>query len=188
MPVSKRLRFEIFRRDNHTCRYCGSASPDVPLTIDHVVPVALGGNDEPSNLVTACTDCNAGKSSSNPDAPIVDDVEQNALLWSRAMERAAQIQAAQRERFQEYVDAFDDRWERWTNDDEPMPLPSDYTQSLHRFFVSGFTEAEVVNAIEVAMNASGVRNVNLFRYFCGICYRRLEERQEIARDLLEGVE
>lgn len=41
MSVSKRLRFEVLRRDNHTCRYCGSSAPEVKLTIDHVVPVAL---------------------------------------------------------------------------------------------------------------------------------------------------
>ncbi|AWN05089.1 HNH endonuclease [Gordonia phage Easley] len=40
MAVSKRLRYEILRRDNHTCRYCGATAPDVPLTVDHVVPVS----------------------------------------------------------------------------------------------------------------------------------------------------
>ncbi|MEU5976310.1 hypothetical protein [Streptomyces sp. NPDC047315] len=25
MAVSKRLRYEILRRDNHACRYCGAA-------------------------------------------------------------------------------------------------------------------------------------------------------------------
>ncbi|MFF0777048.1 HNH endonuclease [Streptomyces sp. NPDC003720] len=63
MAVSKRLRYEILRRDNHTCRYCGASAPDVPLRIDHVTPVALGGTDHPSNLVTSCEPCNNGKSS-----------------------------------------------------------------------------------------------------------------------------
>ena len=30
MAVSKRLRYEILRRDNHTCRYCGASAPDAP--------------------------------------------------------------------------------------------------------------------------------------------------------------
>lgn len=58
MTVSKRIRFEVLRRDNYTCRYCGGSAPDVKLTVDHVMPVALG---DPTNLVTACKDCNAGK-------------------------------------------------------------------------------------------------------------------------------
>jgi hypothetical protein len=35
MAVSKRLRHEVFRRDNHTCLYCGHSAPDVKITIDH---------------------------------------------------------------------------------------------------------------------------------------------------------
>ena len=57
MPVSKRLRYEILRRDNHACRYCGGTAPDVVITVDHVVPVALGGSDDAGNLVAACKDC-----------------------------------------------------------------------------------------------------------------------------------
>lgn len=65
MPVTKRVRFEVLRRDNHTCHYCGARAPEV--AIDHVVPVALGGSDNPENLVAACAPCNSGKSSATPD-------------------------------------------------------------------------------------------------------------------------
>lgn len=56
------VRFEVLRRDGFTCRYCGRKAPLVRLQIDHVTPWSLGGSDEPSNLVTACSECNAGKS------------------------------------------------------------------------------------------------------------------------------
>src|SRR5438045_4098958 len=68
--ISKRLRYEILRRDNHACRYCGATAPDTPLTVDHVVPTALGGGDDPTNLVTACADCNGGKTSTTPGAEL----------------------------------------------------------------------------------------------------------------------
>lgn len=178
MAVSKRLRYEVLRRDNHTCRYCGAAAPDVKLTVDHVTPVALGGSDEPANLVTACAACNAGKTSSSPDAQVVEDVEQDALRWSRAMERAAQIQAKERERFQVFVDFFDDEWTE--------PVPYDYTHALHRFFLAGLEFAQIEEAVFITMTAPGVKDANLFRYFCGVCYRIIEERQSIARSLLEG--
>lgn len=84
MSVSKRLRFEIFRRDNHACRYCGATASDTPLTIDHVMPTALGGTNDPSNLVTACQDCNAGKTSSIPATLYVADVAEDALERARA--------------------------------------------------------------------------------------------------------
>lgn len=63
------LRFDVFRRDNFCCRYCGRSSPSVTLEVDHVVAVSNGGTDDIGNLVTACTDCNRGKSAKVADAP-----------------------------------------------------------------------------------------------------------------------
>lgn len=40
------------------CLYC--KQPCKP-TIDHVVPIARGGRDEPSNIVAACLSCNSSK-------------------------------------------------------------------------------------------------------------------------------
>ena len=61
MPISKGLRFDIFRRDNFTCQYCGNRPPAVILEIDHITPISQGGDDAPANLVTSCYDCNRGK-------------------------------------------------------------------------------------------------------------------------------
>lgn len=60
-PISKRLRFEVFKRDSFKCQYCGSAAPEVLLVIDHIEPVVLQGTNEILNLITACVDCNSGK-------------------------------------------------------------------------------------------------------------------------------
>lgn len=60
-PISKRQRWEILERDGFKCRYCGRKAPDVRLEIDHQKPVAGGGCNCTSNLVTACFDCNRGK-------------------------------------------------------------------------------------------------------------------------------
>jgi hypothetical protein len=60
--LSKRLRFEIFKRDGFRCVYCGTTPTQSVLHVDHVVPVAEGGTDDPSNLATSCADCNGGKS------------------------------------------------------------------------------------------------------------------------------
>ncbi len=61
-PIPQAVRFDVFRRDNFTCRYCGKASGEgVTLHVDHVHAVARGGNNDLANLVTACSDCNYGK-------------------------------------------------------------------------------------------------------------------------------
>ncbi|WP_372344655.1 HNH endonuclease [Streptomyces sp. KL116D] len=85
MAVSKRLRYEILRRDNHACRYCGATAPDAKLNVDHVIPQSLGGTDKPDNLVTSCAECNSGKTSSLPNAMPVADVDQDA--FRQAVER-----------------------------------------------------------------------------------------------------
>ncbi|XP_014491289.1 uncharacterized protein LOC106753919 [Vigna radiata var. radiata] len=51
-------RKNILFRDNYTCQYCSSREN---LTIDHVVPAALGGEWTWENLVTACAKCNSKK-------------------------------------------------------------------------------------------------------------------------------
>jgi 5-methylcytosine-specific restriction endonuclease McrA len=50
----------IFKRDFHTCVYCGSKEN---LTIDHVIPKSKGGKNTWDNLVTSCFPCNHRKGS-----------------------------------------------------------------------------------------------------------------------------
>lgn len=59
--IPKKTRFEVFKRDSFTCQYCGRRAPDVILEIDHIHPVASGGDNHVLNLVTSCVECNRGK-------------------------------------------------------------------------------------------------------------------------------
>lgn len=59
--LSKKIRFEVLKRDKFTCQYCGRKAPDVLLEVDHIDPVANGGTNSIFNLVTSCHDCNSGK-------------------------------------------------------------------------------------------------------------------------------
>jgi 5-methylcytosine-specific restriction endonuclease McrA len=36
-------------------------------TVDHIIPVAKGGTDDPENLVAACRKCNFSKQDKMPD-------------------------------------------------------------------------------------------------------------------------
>jgi 5-methylcytosine-specific restriction endonuclease McrA len=62
IPAS--IRDEVYRRDELTCVYCRTKLPRMLLTIDHLVPLALGGLDEISNYVTCCSKCNNQKAAS----------------------------------------------------------------------------------------------------------------------------
>ena len=59
--LSKKTRFEVFKRDKFTCQYCGRSAPDIVLEVDHIRPVKEGGTNDILNLVTSCRDCNQGK-------------------------------------------------------------------------------------------------------------------------------
>lgn len=61
VSISKKLRFEVFKRDGFTCQYCGAKAPEVVLHCDHIDPVANGGATDILNLLTACSECNLGK-------------------------------------------------------------------------------------------------------------------------------
>lgn len=58
-------RKNIMRRDSCKCLYCGRS--DLPLTIDHIIPKAQGGQDTWENLATACTSCNNKKGDRTPE-------------------------------------------------------------------------------------------------------------------------
>lgn len=85
MATSKRTRYEVLERDNFTCRYCGAFAPIAVLHVDHVVPRKHGGSDKPTNLVTACQDCNSGKSSAMPPPGLIGEVEETANEWASRM-------------------------------------------------------------------------------------------------------
>lgn len=91
-PLSKRTRFDIFTRDNFTCRYCGRQSDQVVLHVDHVIAVSKGGTNDPENLVTSCSDCNLGKS----DKDIQHAAPTEADRLRLAQEMNEQVEAAQR--------------------------------------------------------------------------------------------
>ena len=59
--ISKKIRFEIFKRDSFTCQYCGQEAPKVVLNVDHINPVKNGGDNNILNLITSCFECNNGK-------------------------------------------------------------------------------------------------------------------------------
>jgi 5-methylcytosine-specific restriction endonuclease McrA len=58
-------RKNILRRDGYRCQYCGRS--DIPLTLDHVMPISRLGEDSWENLVCACVDCNNRKGDRTPE-------------------------------------------------------------------------------------------------------------------------
>lgn len=191
MAVSKRTRFEVLRRDNHSCRYCGQCAPDVKLTVDHVVPKALGGTDAPSNLVAACVDCNVGKASSSPDAALVSDVAADALQWAAALklagERASEARKAEQASLTHFKEHVWDVWVYGTHE-KTYALPLDWEEAIRRQLEAGLTMSDLTHAVKVTMTNDRVRVNDEFRYFMGVCRGILADRAAEARAIIASGE
>lgn len=148
-PIPKSVRFEVFKRDSFTCQYCGAKSPDVVLHVDHINPVANGGDNEIVNLITSCEPCNLGKGAKELD-------DQSALAKQRAQldelnERREQLEMMVEWR-QALVDldgaavdkleeAFNQRTGKWF---------SDYGRAGARKWLKRYTFAELLEALDAS--------------------------------------
>lgn len=57
-PISKKLRKAVYERDHYRCVECGATDH---LSLDHIIPWSLGGEDTMENLQTMCRSCNSRK-------------------------------------------------------------------------------------------------------------------------------
>lgn len=190
MAVSKRTRYEVLRRDNHACRYCGGIAPDVKLTVDHVMPKALGGSDDPSNLVAACRDCNYGKASTMPDDPLVADVSQRAVEWGKAITDYNAAQMADRKKRAAYVRRFVKAWDAWhygpADDRKRIPRPGDWEPTIWQFYGTGLPIWELEDAVKIACGNRMVDVDRTFRYMCGVLWNKVNAMHEGAKSILES--
>ncbi len=180
MGVTKRLRFEILSRDGFACVYCGADSTQ--LHVDHVIPQALGGTDDPSNLATACADCNAGKASTSPSAASVAAVDAKDLEWrGNVADALAQIAAEQRDE-NDLIDAVGSHWDAWTWQDRKgvrrqFDKPSDWRNSVRTMLRRGFTVDTLSQCMAIAMDA---HPDDEWSYFCGVVWQTYRRAQEVA--------
>lgn len=170
-PLSKRVRFEVFKRDGFACVYCGGHPPAVILHVDHIHPLAEGGTDDEGNLVTACAPCNLGKG-----AALLSSAPQSlADRAAEVAEREEQIRGyrevmdAARARVEADVDRVAEVFERFWDDGHT--LSDSGRMSVRRFFEQ-LGVHEVVDAAEKACTAR-IHSTKVFRYFCGICWRQI---------------
>ena len=76
----KNKRAFLFVAQGGRCSYCGikmTMKPDQPhsCTIDHIIPLSMGGPKTIWNLIGACSDCNSRKA----DKPLVLFLAERAL-------------------------------------------------------------------------------------------------------------
>lgn len=170
--ISKRTRFEVFKRDSFTCQYCGSHPPKVILEVDHIVPVVEHGTNDMDNLVTACEPCNRGKAGI-PLNVIPESLADRAARVAEAEEQLAGY-AAVMEAKRERVEA--DAWrvvEALTGEDS---IQRDRLQSI-KTFMAKLGLHEVLEAAEIARAAKPWSESTRFKYFCGVCWNKVRNAE-----------
>jgi len=71
LKTKKRLLAEVMERDGLDCFYCGEQTDDDTRSLEHILSIAKGGNNEISNLTIACVSCNQAAG----DMAIVDKIK-----------------------------------------------------------------------------------------------------------------
>lgn len=61
IPIPPEVRKYVYERDSYQCQSCGETNQETQLTIDHIIPLAKGGQNDISNLQTLCLKCNQKK-------------------------------------------------------------------------------------------------------------------------------
>lgn len=189
MSISTRTRFEVFKRDRFVCAYCGRTPPEALLHVDHIHPVALGGTDDLANLITACSTCNLGKSSIPLDEErvpavgraAVDDLAERIEQAKAYLEFTASLRSLVDQQYQMVVDHWATRFGATTKEE------SDGTYWVLRYGVWPREQSvrtilrklpleQVLEAVDIAADWSGRSNDQTCRYFYGVCWKRIRER------------
>jgi len=104
--VPRRFRRQVtntflFARDGYRCQYCHRPPSELRtrecLTRDHIVPMSRGGDNDWTNVVTACSTCNTRKGNRLPNecgmSPLVPPTEPHFVHLSWAVRRLTVTQA-----------------------------------------------------------------------------------------------
>lgn len=173
--ISKRTRFEVFKRDRFECQYCGAHPPAVLLHVDHITPVAEGGSGDIDNLVTACEPCNLGKGA----VPLTSIPKSLAEKAAEVAEREEQLRGynailqARRDRIDE------EAWRIAAELERAESIDSYNRRDLQsiRIFVERLPFSEVMDAARIANAKFRYSGGSHFRYFCGICWKKIKDSQ-----------
>lgn len=175
ISLSKKTRFEVFKRDGFVCQYCGAHPPDAVLEVDHITPVCEGGGNEIENLVAACFNCNSGKSG-NLLTVVPRSLAEQA---EEVQEREAQLLG-----YRDIMQAREDRIEedKWRVADALVKNASvdgmrrDWLISIKQFNAR-LPIHEVLEAAEIAWARKPYSDNYRFKYFCGVCWNKIRAAQ-----------
>lgn len=174
MAISQRIRFEIFKRDNFTCQYCGEKSPKVILEIDHIIPKKENGVDDIYNLITSCFDCNRGKRDKLLKNKIArNDLHKDVIDLQKQTEQIKMFRDLDSQKEERILQDLGEVIEYWNIAGIREQRGSGYhVETSFKKFLKYLPVSKIKEAIDITY--SGGRP-NYFKYFCGICWNWIKD-------------
>jgi len=168
--ISKKIRFEVFKRDSFTCQYCGRKSPDIILEIDHIKPISKSGKNDMMNLITSCFECNRGKGAKKltDSTEVSKKMEQAHLL----QERREQLKMALewQEKLFEIENETAEKIKKYFENKTGAKI-TEIGFFILKQLLSKYDFNEVINAINIAIKT--YPNIQTaFNKIRGVCYMK----------------
>lgn len=173
MALSKRSRFEVFKRDGFVCQYCGRTPPDVVLHVDHINPSSAGGGDEIDNLLTSCACCNLGKSDVPLDQIPQTMIDKLEVLKEKQEQLAAYNKLLRRQnlRFRREAGRIDEIYSSYF---PGWQLSERFKRVSLRTFLQRLPCEVVTEYMELGYARFPHDPDRSIRYFCGCCWKRIK--------------
>jgi hypothetical protein len=175
-PISKKLRFEIFKRDSFTCQYCGQSAPDVILHVDHISPVSGGGDNDIMNLITSCQECNCGKGAKRLDHKSVLAKQKAQLDELNQRREQLDLMVKWRNGLMNVEDLAVDSIVQVLNERMGDRSVSEYGQKIVRKWLKKYTLPEILEAVDLAVTQYYVDDsesaAKVFDYIPRIAFRK----------------
>jgi DNA-directed RNA polymerase subunit RPC12/RpoP len=176
--ITKKKRFDIFKRDGFSCQYCGATPPKVVLQVDHIHPVSKGGDNHEDNLITSCQPCNLGK-----HAVLLN------VIPKSLKQKAAEVKEAEAQ-IMAYYEVLEARKERLAREswrivselnieNNDGSVRSDWLFGINKFIEKlGFYDVMEYASLASSSKSNSGKEAR-FKYFCGICWNKIREQNDV---------
>ena len=173
MSISKKLRFDVFKRDLFACQYCGNSPPAVVLEVDHIVPVSSGGDGVINNLITSCFDCNRGKGArelttiTRPLLEISGELKEKEAQLKAHKKLLEKIKSRENAEIFEIESVFQKYFPDHTFKDR-------FKESIRCCFLPRLPHPQLTGNMHKACAMRSENPDYAIKYFCGICWGQIK--------------
>jgi hypothetical protein len=186
MSITNKTRFEVFKKCNFTCQYCGRRTPEIILEVDHIIPKSKGGTDDVDNLTASCFECNRGKTGTLLDSILKDkDLHTETILLAEKEMQLAEYNRVKeniRERENNEISILREHFSDQFSLSGYAEKDFDKITSIIRKALKVFSYIDVMDMIDYAIDRTRedtrgeYHNVAASKYLAGVLLNKIKEK------------